>query len=154
VEEMTLKFQKILSPIQFNDQNSLDALELARQFAVKNKSEILLLHVIPRGMVKPDLPGYQDLFADSERKAADELERIATNHLTGCSYQVVVRSGNPAETILQAAQELGVDLIVMATHGRRGLTHLVLGSVAERVLREAPCLVLTKRSEGNHKKEL
>ncbi|MBV8139131.1 MAG: universal stress protein [Deltaproteobacteria bacterium] len=142
---MTLKLQKILSPIQFNDQNSLDALDLAQQFASKNESEIVLLHVIPRSMVKPDLPGYQDLFADNQRKVADELERIATHHLAGCPHQVVVKSGDPAETIVRVAQELGADLIVMATHGRRGLSHLVMGSVAERVLREAPCLVLTKR---------
>lgn len=148
---MPLKFQKILSPIQFNDQNSLDALDLAHQLALESKSEILLLHVIPRGMVKPDLPGYQDLFADSERKVADELKKIAAKHLTGCPYQVVVKSGDPAGATVWVAQELGADLIVMATHGRRGLTHLVLGSVAEKVLREAPCLVLTMRP-GTHTK--
>ena len=140
-----MTFGKILSPIQLNDQNSLDALDLARQWALENKSEILLLHVIPHGMVKPELPGYQDQFADSERKVIDELEKIATNHLGGCRYWMMVKSGDPAEAIVEVARTLEVDLIVMATHGRRGLTHLVLGSVAEKVLREAPCLVLTIR---------
>jgi len=59
----------------------------------------------------------------------------------------VVRTGDPAETIERAAQELGIDLIVMATHGREGLSHFVIGSIAEKVVREAPCPVLTVRPE-------
>ena len=58
-------------------------------------------------------------------------------------YQVEVMMGDPGVEILQAAKRQGADLIVMATHGRKGLRHLVLGSVAEHVVREAPCPVLT-----------
>jgi universal stress protein A len=143
---MSPNFEKILSPIQFNDENSLGALDLAHQLALANRGRVFLLHVIPEGMVKPDLPGYQDLFAD-EGKALEVLERIAAGHLSDCPYQVLVKSGNPAEIIKLVAEQIGADLIVMATHGRRGLAHFMLGSVAEKVIREAPCLVMTVRPD-------
>jgi len=61
----------------------------------------------------------------------------------GIELETVLKSGHAAEEIVAAAEELEADLLVMATHGRTGVPHLVLGSVAEKVLREAPCLVLT-----------
>jgi nucleotide-binding universal stress UspA family protein len=143
---MSPNFEKILSPIQFNDENSLGALDFARQLAMANRGRVFLLHVIPEGMVKPDLPGYQDLFAD-EGKALEVLKRIATSHLSDCPYQVLVKSGDPAEVIKLTAEQIGADLIVMATHGRRGLAHFMLGSVADKVVREAPCLVMTVRPD-------
>lgn len=144
---MSLNFENILSPIQFNDENSLNALDLAHRFAVANKSRIFLLHVIPKGMVKPDLPGYRDLFADDERKVSEELEKLAAERLPDISCQIIVKSGDPAEMTKLVALDVGADLIVMATHGRRGISHFMLGSVTERVVREAPCPVLTVRPE-------
>lgn len=96
--------------------------------------------------MKPDLPGYQDLFAD-ESKAPEALDRIAASRLSDCPYQVLVKSGNPAEMIKLVAEQIGADLIVMATHGRHGLAHFMLGSVAEKVIREAPCLVMMVRPD-------
>lgn len=58
----------------------------------------------------------------------------------------IMRTGNAAHEIIAAAADLKTDLIVMATHGRTGVPHLFLGSVAERVVREAPCPVLTVRA--------
>jgi nucleotide-binding universal stress UspA family protein len=57
----------------------------------------------------------------------------------------LIKAGDPRDMINRTAQELGVDLIVMGTHGRRGLTRALLGSVAESVVRSAPCAVLTVR---------
>jgi glycine betaine transporter len=59
--------------------------------------------------------------------------------------QILIKAGDPRDTINQTARELGVDLIVMGTHGRRGITRALLGSVAETVVRTAPCAVLTVR---------
>jgi nucleotide-binding universal stress UspA family protein len=59
--------------------------------------------------------------------------------------QVLIRAGDPRDTINQTARDLGIDLIVMGTHGRRGITRALLGSVAETVVRTAPCAVLTVR---------
>jgi universal stress protein A len=57
----------------------------------------------------------------------------------------MIKSGDPAQVIISVAREIGADLIVIATHGRRGLAHLIMGSVTEKVVREAPCTVLTIR---------
>ena len=66
----------------------------------------------------------------------------------GTHYELHVTTGDPAVEVLQAATRLGIDLIVMATHGRKGFRRLVLGSVAERVIREAQCPVLTVKPKA------
>src|SRR5215469_4743670 len=136
-----MKFQIILSPIELNDSNSLDALRMACGVARENHARIILLHVIPK-MVRPDLPGYRDLFPSDEHEVRTQIEKIAGAYLSEGSYEVMVEGGDPAATINLVAWETGADLIVMATHGRRGMAHLIVGSVAEKVLREAPCAVL------------
>jgi nucleotide-binding universal stress UspA family protein len=143
---MALSFQKILSPIQFNDPISVDALRLARQLVSESKGRIILLHVIPN-MVTADLPGYRDLFATDESSASRELEKLAAAHLRDTCYQIVVKKGDPAEHIAGAAQELGADMIVMPTHNRHALSRFLMGSVAEKVVREALCPVLIVRPE-------
>jgi nucleotide-binding universal stress UspA family protein len=142
---MALSFTKILSPIQFNDPISVDALRVARQLVSESKGCVLLVHVIPADLVTPDLPGYQDLFATDEGSAARELEKLAAAHLRAIAYQIVVKKGDPAEHIVRAAQELGADMIVMPTHNRHALSRLLMGSVAEKVVREALCPVLIVR---------
>ncbi len=66
--------------------------------------------------------------------------------------ETLVTSGDPAEQVLETARDLDADLIVMGTHGRKGLSHLVLGSVAERVVRESPIPVLTAHSTARVRK--
>jgi universal stress protein A len=144
---MALNFQKILSPIQFNDPISVDALRLARQLVLESKGRIILLHVIPANMVTPDLPGYRDLFATDESSASRELEKLAASYLRDTSYQIVVKKGDPAEHITRAAQELCADMIVMPTHNRHALSRFLMGSVADKVVREALCPVLIVRPE-------
>jgi nucleotide-binding universal stress UspA family protein len=65
------------------------------------------------------------------------------------TWEVGIAIGRPADTIVRFAREHNVDLIIMATHGRTGLEHMVLGSVAEKVVRLAPCPVLTVKYTGN-----
>jgi nucleotide-binding universal stress UspA family protein len=65
------------------------------------------------------------------------------------TWDVAIAVGRPADTIVRFARERKADLIVMATHGRTGLEHMVLGSVAEKVVRLAPCPVLTVKYTGN-----
>ena len=144
---MSLKIRKILGPIQFNDPYSIGALQVIRELAAETHAEIVLMHSMPRSIVKPDLPGYRDLFAEDENAVVDELKKLADQHLHGHHCAIVVKKGDPANMIKAAAQEVGSDLIVMATHGRRGITHIVMGSTAEKVVREAPCMVLTIRPE-------
>jgi nucleotide-binding universal stress UspA family protein len=143
-------FKRILCPIEF-DQTSLDALTLAYDLARESHATLYLLHVarIPADYMDVPLP-----FPENprwERQAREKLERIAAERLqSGFDYQINVVSGTPDIDVLRMANELKVDLIVMATHGRKGLKHLVLGSVAERVVREAHCPVLTIRSPHEH----
>ena len=144
---MAFNFQKILCPIQFNDSNSTIALDLARHLALESKGRIFLLHVTPSKLVVPDLPGYRDLFPKDEQAVSEQLDKLAAPYLDKNSYQIILRTGDPAEMINLVARELGIDLIIIPTHGRRGLSHFVMGSAAERVIREASCMVLTIRPE-------
>ena len=74
------------------------------------------------------------------------LQELARTHCSATRVgQVLIKAGDPPDMINETARELGIDLIVMATHGRRGITRALLGSVAETVVRTAPCAVLTVR---------
>lgn len=132
---MEATFRKVLCPIEF-DRIAIPALKLAVEIARRNDATIYLLCVVPED--QPDL----------KKLAADELRSVARSWLQGKTrHEIVVRVGVPSASIVKAAEEFGVDLIVMATHGRTGISHFFLGSVAERVVRESSCPVLTIRPE-------
>ena len=135
------QFKKILCPVDF-DQNSLLALRLASELAQERKATLYLLHVV----AMPPGPEVALPFGKMEAAARTRLEKLARQKVDGkASYKIDVAMGDPGIEVLQVAKRLRADLIVMATHGRKGLRRLVLGSVAERVIREAPCPVLTVR---------
>jgi nucleotide-binding universal stress UspA family protein len=134
-----LRLRKILCPVDF-DANSIRMLGQAAELARERHAKLYLLHVVPT----PPGPEVAVDFIGLEDRAKKRLDRLVRKKLgrrTG--WEVHVRSGPPALEVMRAAERFGVDLIVMATHGRKGLKHLVLGSVAESVVREAPCPVLT-----------
>jgi nucleotide-binding universal stress UspA family protein len=83
-----------------------------------------------------------------ENEAA--LARLARTKCSAQLGQVLVKAGDARDVINQTAKELGIDLIVMGTHGRRGISRALLGSVAETVVRSAPCAVLTVRVRESH----
>jgi universal stress protein A len=138
------QFSKILCPVDF-DQNSLAAVPVAAELAQKCNATLYLLHVIELHLApEPALSS-----GEAEDAAQTKLERISRQKLkAGTRYEILVMPGDPAVEVLQMAAKLGIDLIVMATHGRTGLRRLVLGSVAERVVREAPCPVLTVKAKA------
>jgi nucleotide-binding universal stress UspA family protein len=78
------------------------------------------------------------------------LDQLARTRCTAPVGQVLIKAGDARDTINQTAKDLGVDLIVMGTHGRRGITRALLGSVTEAVVRSAPCAVLTVRLRDAH----
>jgi nucleotide-binding universal stress UspA family protein len=136
-------FNKILCPIDSAD-NLTSSLDLACDVAEGPDATICLLHVIPAFPVLA--PGVSPLTI-SESEARARLEKLAREHL-GCKVKYEIHTkidGDPAKAILKTADELKVDSVVMATHGRKGLGRLILGSVAERVVRESPRPVLTVR---------
>jgi nucleotide-binding universal stress UspA family protein len=141
---MTAVFSTILCPIDF-ERDSMDALELACRVAKQNSATVYLLTVIGAPPAAASALPPVGLIPDSEFEAScrSRLEALAQEKLAGVSHQVVVVTGNAAPEILKLAAQRDIDLIVMGTHGRTGVKHFLLGSVAERVVREAPVPVLT-----------
>ena len=141
---MNKLFKKILCPIDPGD-NMTTSLDVACSLAEGADATVCLLYVLP--VVLSSAPGVNPLpISESEGRAA--LSKIAREHLEGkVRYEIYTKiGGEPASVILEAIESLGVDSVVMATHGRKGIGRLILGSVAERVVRESPRPVLTVRA--------
>ncbi len=140
---------KILHPTDFSD-CAAEAQEEASRLARVLGAELVLLHVsVEAPLYAEGLIGVKDVrkVYEAQRKWAEEtLEaRAAALRDTGVTSRALVRVGVPAEEIAKVAGEEGVDMIVMGTHGRGGLSRFFLGSVADRVIRTARCPVLTVR---------
>jgi universal stress protein A len=137
-------FSTILCPIDF-ERDSMDALELACRIAKQNSATVCLLTVIgappAAATALPPAPLVPD--TEFETSCRGQLEALAKEKLTGVPSEIFVATGNAASEILNLAAGRNVDLIVMGTHGRTGVKHLLLGSVAERVVRESRVPVLT-----------
>jgi nucleotide-binding universal stress UspA family protein len=129
----TLLFKKILFPVQF-DRITIPALEMVTHLARQSDRFVYLLCVIPE-----DTP-------DIRQMANDALRGVAHKWLAGkIPHQTIVRVGDPSAQIVKLEEELDIDLVVMATHGRVGEKYEKLGSVTERVVRESTRPVLTIR---------
>jgi nucleotide-binding universal stress UspA family protein len=141
-----LKYTKILCAFDF-DGNSTAALLLASALAKENNATLHILHIARVPTQDMDVPLPFDAEPRWEKDARAKLAQIAKDTTTaGVQYVIDVRTGVPDIDIVRVARELAVDLIVIATHGRTGFKHFALGSVAERVVREAPCPVLVTRA--------
>jgi nucleotide-binding universal stress UspA family protein len=151
-----LPFRRILVTTDFSD-TSLEALPVAVEIASHFDAELLLLHVLPVDTPTPwDIPPYADFGlaslplpeyeAQVRREVERRLEVVASKHAKGVKTRGVLGRGDAAAEVGRIAASEQADLIVLATHGWTGWRHLVFGSVAERVLREAPCPVLSVRS--------
>jgi len=147
---MSYPFRRILCPIDFDD-NSMAALDVAVRMANDSGGTILLAHVVPMIIPPTGMPVYVDMYKGQEDAAREKLREIAERRLHKVGYELVVNMGEPAGSILRLASRYASDLIVMATHGRRGFSRVLLGSVAEMVLREAPCPVLCVRRSDTDK---
>jgi nucleotide-binding universal stress UspA family protein len=147
-DSRSFALKKILVPIDFS-QCSLKALRYAVAFARQFKASITLLYVVQQYYLPGDFTGgldYASLEKEIEENSARELETIATREIgRKAPWKVLLRMGRPVDQITRIADELNVDLIILATHGHTGLKHVVLGSTAENVVRHAPCPVLTVR---------
>lgn len=149
---------RVLVPIDFSP-SARAALEYATFLAVRFGSELVALHVWqPAGYAGPDTlafvpPGHGRPWEESRGEVLREVERLlAEQDAKPPKAEVRVEVGEPADTILRIAREGGVDLVVMGTHGRTGISRFLLGSVAEAVLRRSTCPVVTLRvpSKDSH----
>lgn len=146
-----ISFARILAPSDFSD-HSAKALRYACGLAERFNAELHLIHVLseivptgPDPLLIPVMP--PQFYEEDEQRALELLKDVLKPEWgTPTSRTTVVRWGTPAESIVDYASECGADLLVIATHGRTGLSHVLLGSVAERIVREAPCPVLTVRN--------
>jgi nucleotide-binding universal stress UspA family protein len=142
------EIRRILCPVDFSP-GSDHALEYAIALARVLNAEVLLLHVVHPLMFGIGADGVAvdigvRLLQEMEQSCADHLGRIAaTVRSRGVQVTERIVTGTPFFEIIQTARAEGADLIVMGTHGRSGIVHALIGSVAERVVRKAPCPVLT-----------
>lgn len=139
-----LQFKNILLTTDFSE-GSERALQYAIDLAHKHGSKIVVLHALqpePFTGVPLDPLHESDVLAD--RKAEREMAHFAESRLfTGLRHKKLIRRGLVEDVVRAVVQENAVDLIVLATHGRTGIKHLVTGSVAEKIFRGAACPVMT-----------
>ena len=160
-EHMGLDFKRILCPVDLSN-FSLEAVKLAVKVAESSSATLYLLHVIDNpfdelymsSLTEAD-PALIEMYQNEPAKRAKVLRRTVEHSevllkqfchpwvekLPKVRY--LVASGNPFEQILDAAEAQRIDLIVLATHGRTGVKRLLIGNVAEKVVRHAHCPVLT-----------
>jgi nucleotide-binding universal stress UspA family protein len=149
--------QKILVPTDFSPASAL-ALDAAALLATQFGAEISLLYVYDPSLLTPffAVPGAGSIIntvdrtPEFEATARGDLERLRKERLASIDKVelLVLQHPSAAEGICETATKTGCDLIVLSTHGRTGLSHMLIGSVAERVVRHASCPVLTLRSKA------
>jgi nucleotide-binding universal stress UspA family protein len=148
----TAEWKRICCPVDFSDA-SRAAMEVACDLARRFGAELVLLHAYPiPGYTFPDgsvvaSPTMMQELAEQAQKHLEEWRQEA-ERLVGAPRVTAEKAvGEPAAEILRAARESGADLVVVGTHGRTGLEHALMGSIAERVVRRAHCPVLTVRPQ-------
>ncbi|MBH0197421.1 MAG: universal stress protein [Nitrospira sp.] len=146
-ESVPPTLHRILVPIDFSD-CALDALEYAALVAQRAQAALTLLHVL-----EPVAYGLDFTFPHiaKQEQIRAELTGQLSNLVSACtsagvSSDFTISGGLPADSILETARSQSIDMIVMGTHGRRGLSHTLFGSITESVLRRSLCPVLTIRS--------
>jgi nucleotide-binding universal stress UspA family protein len=146
-----MKVKRIVVPTDFSE-FSLQALQDAVDLGKAFKARIFLLHCVePIYFATPDMyvpsTSVGMLLQEQRQSAEKQLARLArVLEKRRVPVRTVLATGSPHHEIVENARKLGADLIVMSTHGRSGFAHLVMGSVAEKVVRGAPCAVLTVRA--------
>ena len=145
---MSYRFQRILAPIDFSQQAG-QALDYAIAWGRQLSAQLILVHVVQSlsevGIdMAPALPSAH----------LETLEKELTRHLQGYLQRVedagvqgdlIIAHGSPLDEIIEIVKARQIDLIIMGSHGRSGLSHLLLGSMAEKVIRLVPCPVLIVR---------
>jgi nucleotide-binding universal stress UspA family protein len=149
-KKRVINLKKILVPIDFSE-FSKNALKYAVPFAKQFNAEIVLLYVVEPTIYPADfsfgqigLPGIEE---ELRKRGTEELRKLAASEI-----QDIVKSRTRVETgkafaeINRVAKEESADLIIIATHGHTGIEHAIFGSTAEKVVRKAPCPVLSVRT--------
>jgi nucleotide-binding universal stress UspA family protein len=146
-----MEMKKILFPCDVTE-NSSKILPYVLSVSEKYGSTIYLLHVVPdlqkwaKEYISHTSPyASLDMFKKEALEGAEKaMDRVCEEQLQSCpNFQRRVVSGDPATEILKTIETEGMDMVIMGTHGRKGLEHIILGSVAENVVRKSPVPVMT-----------
>jgi len=145
-----IELKRILVPTDFSEPSAA-AVKYAKAFAEAFGASLHVLHVLEDPFIfAPTSEGYAappEFYADMEKNARDRLGTVLSDaDLKKLKTQLALKKGSPFVEIVRYAKSEDIDLIVMGTHGRGPIAHMLMGSVAERVVRKAPCPVLTVRN--------
>ena len=145
-----MEIKKILCPVDFSE-ISANALEYAVFLASHHHADLLLLHVVEH---LHEFDHYQilvftpqELIEKMEKQAYEELRKLTEPIKKTIKVETVIRQGKDFVEIIREAKEKDMDMIVMGSHGRTGISHMLIGSVAEKVVRKAHCPVLIVRTK-------
>jgi nucleotide-binding universal stress UspA family protein len=147
-----MQVKRILYPTDFTEGSQV-ACPLVADLVRRYGAKLYVVHVLydiakATGWYVPHV-STDELYRELQEGAMKQLERCVIEDLRGYKdIQYEVLRGSPTEEILRYAKEQDIDLIVMGTHGRKGLDKVLFGSTAAKVVREAPCSVLVVRSKG------
>lgn len=140
--------KNILVPIDFSDY-SKNALKYAVDFAKTFSAKLYLIYVVEPMIYPADFSMGQIAIPsndfDIQNRADEELKKLAKEFGNNLEVETLIKTGKPFVEINETAREKNIDLIIIATHGHTGVEHLLFGSTAEKVVRKAPCPVLSLR---------
>jgi len=146
---MAIDIERILVPLDFSE-NTPAVLEWASHLAEEHASRVILLHAYHLPVEFQQLEGaylppdfWASVKSEAEEQLAEHAERLRA---AGLEVETAVCEGYAATVIVEEAARRDADLVVIGTHGLSGLKHLLLGSIAERVVQKSPCPVLTVKS--------
>ena len=143
-----VNIKNILCPIDYSVYSEM-ALKYAIEFAEKYQAKLYLVHVLDIRVYDindPDLYNVNIVDEETINKLRERLLKCVNEDTKSkISVEAIIIQGVPFAEIISTAKERKIDLIVLGTHGRTGLSHALMGSVAEKVVRKAPCPVLTIR---------
>ena len=144
------EIKTILLTTDFSDTSKI-AFASARELARKFGARILLAYTeadrVPPMVIEGTAFGFEDVVRHQHDRAVERLAEFAEANFADFEVETLVTVGTPHAEIVRLAETHGVDLIVMATHGRGFISHAILGSTTERVLRRAPCPVFVVREK-------
>ena len=146
-----IQLKRILLPSDFSELSS-EATKYACVLVEQFDAELHMLHVHETFVIPEYAMGidWEKLAQEAQKSAEAHMNEVLDPEWkTGRTVVVATAEGPPFLEIIRYAKEHDIDLIVMATHGRSGVSHMLIGSVAEKVVRKAPCPVLTVRPKGH-----
>ncbi|RJQ19997.1 MAG: universal stress protein [Nitrospiraceae bacterium] len=151
-----MKVERILFPTDFSE-GALQALPYAVDLAKKYNAKLYVLHVIfdfakATGIHVPHM-SHDELYKDLNQWAMKEIDTCCIEAIRGLpEVEKVVVKGIPYEEIIKFSDKEKIDIIVIGTYGRSGIERFIFGSIAERVVRRAPCAVMTVRIPEHRRK--